>query len=373
MKKKELTFGVIGSGFMGKTHVFGISIANRVFNLPYNLNLKILADVSDVFAAKAAQELSVPHYTGDWKELIQDPSIDVINITAPNAFHKEMALAAVEAGKHVYCEKPLSISVEDSKEMSDAVEGSKIKTQVGFNYICNPLFIKARQMINNGDLGEIRSFRGVHAEDYMASSKELFTWRHDPVGGGVLADLGSHIIVTAEFLLGPISEVLGNCETSVKQRKDASGRIHRVVTDDVTRAFIKFQSGASGSIEANWIATGRKMQHDFEIYGSKGSLYFSQERLNELFYFKNDEVREERGFKRIVASPEHEPYERFCVAPGHQIGFADLKAIEVKGFVDAIAGLRSEPFNFKAGLRVQSIVDLIRRSSEEIKWTPISV
>ena len=368
MKKKELNFGIIGSGFMGRTHAFGISIANRVFELPYNLRLKKIADVSDALASRAAEELSVPLYTSDWKELVQDSSIDVINITSPNAFHTEMALAAIKAGKHVYCEKPLSTSVTDAKKMCDAAKAAKIKTQVGFNYICNPLLIKARQMIRNGDLGKIRGFRGIHAEDYMISPDSPFTWRHDPVGGGALADLGSHIIATAEFLLGPISEVLGTCITSINRRKDSAGIIHNVVTDDVTRAFIKFENGVSGSIEANWIATGRKMQHDFEIFGSNGSLFFSQERLNELFFYKNDESEEEKGFKKIVASPEHEPYGRFCIAPGHQLGFADLKAIEVKGFVDSIAGLRSEPFNFDQGLRVQSIVELIRRSSIQSKW-----
>ena len=372
MKKRDLNFGLIGSGFMGRTHAFGLSIANRVFDLPYNLHLKKIADVSEFLASKAAQELSISQYTSKWKELIQDPSIHVINITSPNAFHKEMALAAIKAGKHVYCEKPLSSSVMDSKEMASAAKSSKIKTQVGFNYICNPLFVKAREMVNNGDLGEIRGFRGIHAEDYMASSDSPFTWRHDPVGGGVLADLGSHIIATAEFLLGPISEVLGSCVTSIDQRKDLFGNNHNVVTDDITRAFLKFENGVSGSIEANWVAMGRKMQHDFEIFGSEGALSFSQERLNELLFYKDNDPSGEKGFKTIFMSPDHEPYGQFCIAPGHQLGFADLKAIEFKGFVDAIAGLRSEPFNFQAGLRVQSIVELIQKSSAQTKWLAVS-
>ncbi len=368
MQKKDINIGLIGSGFMGRTHAFGISIANRVFDLPYNLNLRKIADASECLASRAAEELSIPEYTSDWQELVQDSSIDVINITSPNAFHKEMALAAIKAGKHVYCEKPLSSSVIDSKEMTSAAKSAKIKTQVGFNYICNPLFLKARQMIDNGELGKIRGFRGIHAEDYMASSDSPFTWRHDPVGGGALADLGSHIIATAEFLLGPISEVLGSCVTSINKRADLSGKTHDVVTDDITRAFVKFQNGVSGSIEANWVAMGRKMQHDFEIFGSKGALSFSQERLNELLFYNNSDPVGEKGFRTIFMSPDHEPYGQFCVAPGHQLGFADLKAIEVKGFVDSIAGLRSEPFNFQAGLRVQSIVELIQKSSVQTKW-----
>ncbi len=368
MKKKDLNFGLIGSGFMGKTHVFGLAMANRVFDLPFNLKLVKIADASESIASKAASELGIMEHTGDWRTLIKDENINVINITSPNSFHKEMALAAIDAGKHVYCEKPLSISVSDAKEMSEAASGSKIKTQVGFNYICNPMIRHAREMIVRGDLGEIRGFRGIHAEDYMASAENPYTWRHDPRGGGALADLGSHIIATAEFLLGPITQVLGDCTTTIKSRKDNYGKIKSVKVDDITRAFLKFENGASGSIEANWIATGRKMQHDFEVFGSKGALFFSQERLNELQHYKNDDFHSEQGFKTICASPSHEPYGRFCVAPGHQLGFSDLKAIEVKGFVDAIGDLSSEPFNFEAGFRIQSIVESIQKSSQKTAW-----
>jgi predicted dehydrogenase len=372
MNKKQLNFGLIGSGFMGKTHIFGISLANRVFDLAFNLKVKKIADVSSVLAAKAASELGVKESTGDWRELVNDSNIHVINITSPNFLHKEMALAAIKAGKHVYCEKPLSISESDAKEMSSAASASEIKTQVGFNYICNPMLRKAREMILRGDLGEIRGFRGIHAEDYMAPSESPYTWRHDKVGGGALADLGSHIIATAEFLIGPISYVLGDCTTSIKNRADILGKIQNVETDDVTRAFLRFENGASGSIEANWIAMGRKMQHDFEVFGSKGALFFSQERLNELLFYKNDDPDGEKGFKTICASPDHEPYGRFCVAPGHQLGFGDLKAIEVKGFVDAISGLSLEPFNFEAGLRIQTLVELIQKSSKQTKWLAVT-
>ncbi len=372
-KRKELKFGLIGSGFMGRTHAFGVALANRVFDLPSRLRLVKIADASNELAEKAANELGFDDYTGNWKDLISDPEIDVINITSPNSFHKEMAIAAIQAGKHVYCEKPLATSVEDAKEMRDAAEFAGIKTQVGFNYICNPMLRKARQMILSGELGYIRGFRGVHAEDYMAADDSLFTWRHDPLGGGALADLGSHVIATAEYLVGPIDKVLGDCETVTKRRIDREGKEQAIEVDDVTRAFIRFKNGASGSIEANWMATGRKMQHDFEIFGSKGALFFSQERLNELkFYCTEDEVGEQ-GFRTIWAGPEHKPYDRFCVASGHQLGFCDLKAIEVEGFVRAIHGLVPEPFNFDSGYRVQRIVDLIQQSSKQTKWVTVGI
>ncbi len=368
MIKKDLNFGLIGSGFMGRTHVFGVALSNRVFDLPFNLRLRKIADISEKVAEKAAFDLGFKQFTGDWKNIVNDEKIDVVNITSPNAFHKEMALAAIRAGKHVYCEKPLATSQVDSKEMCEAVKLAGVKTQVGFNYLCNPMLRKAKAMISNGDIGEIRSFRGIHAEDYMALAKSPYTWRHDPEGGGALADLGSHIIATAEFLVGPIEQVLGESTTFIRTRKNLHGEEKKIKVDDITRAFIKFKNGASGSIEANWIATGRKMQHDFEIYGSKGALFFSQERFNEIAFYTNEDPPGEQGFRTIYASPEHEPYGHFCVAPGHQLGFADLKAIEVKGFVEAIAGISKEPFNFEAGHRVQSLVELIHQSAKKTEW-----
>ena len=255
--------------------------------------------------------------------------------------------------------------------MAEAAEAAGVRTQVGFNYLCNPIMRLAREMIATGELGEIRGYRGLHAEDYMADAEGPFTFRHDPAGGGALADLGSHALATAEFLLGPISEVMGDCVTTIGERPDGKGGRRKVEVDDVGRAFLRFTNGATGSIEGNWIATGRKMQHDFEVYGTKGALAFSGERLNELQFYSTEDGQGRQGFRRIEAAPDHPPYGRFCVAPGHQIGFNDLKAIEVAEYVTAIAGAGPEPFNFRAGLRVQTLVETIQRSSREAAWLTV--
>ena len=276
-----------------------------------------------------------------------------------------MALAAIAAGKHVYCEKPLAPLAAEAREMAEAAEAAGVVTQVGFNYLCNPMLGLAREMIAAGELGEIRSYRGIHAEDYMVDAAAPFSFRNDPVGGGVLADLGSHALATAEFLLGPIAEVLGDCVTVVASRPDGRGGDRAVETDDVARAFLRFASGATGAVEASWVATGRKMQHDFEVYGSKGALAFSQERFNELHFYSAADAAGRRGFRRIEAGPDHAPYGRFCVAPGHQLGFNDLKAIEIARFMDAVAGRMPEPFGFRAGLRIQELVEAIHRSSRQ--------
>ena len=375
MTKPKLRIGLIGSGFMGKAHAFGYTTAARVFDLPFDLELRTLADINDDVAARAAAALGFAHSTSDWRAMVADPEIDVVNITSPNALHKPMALAAIAAGKHVYCEKPLAPLAVDAREMAEAAEAAGVKTQVGFNYLCNPMLGLARDMIAAGELGEIRGYRGVHAEDYMADASGPYTFRHDVAGGGALADIGSHALATAEFLMGPaagpITRVMGDCVTMIAERPDGKGGRRAVEVDDVGRAFLRFASGATGSIEGNWIATGRKMQHDFEIYGTKGALAFSQERFNELHFFSTADARGRQGFRRIEASPDHAPYGLFCVAAGHQLGFNDLKAIEVAGYLDAVAGRLAEPFNFRAGLRIQTLVETIHASSRAGAWLEV--
>lgn len=370
--KPELKIGLIGTGFMGKTHVFGFAAASRVFDLPYDVVLHSVADRTDELAAAAARSLGFAKSSGDWKRLVADPEIDIIDITTPNALHKEIALAAISAGKHVYCEKPLAARVSDAREMAEAAEIAGVKTQVGFNYLCNPMMVLARDLITSGELGEIRLYRGIHAEDYMMDAASPFTFRHEAAGGGALADLGSHALATAEYLLGPIERVMGDCVTVYNRRPDGHGGFRAVEVDDVGRAFLRFANGATGSIEASWIATGRKMQHDFEIYGTKGGLLFTQERLNELHFFSMVDAAGRRGFRRIEAGPDHDPYGLFSVAPGHQLGFNDLKTIEVARFLAAIAGKRPEPFNFRAGERVQALVEAVHDSARRKAWVDIS-
>lgn len=366
--KPKLNIGLIGTGFMGKTHTFGFASASRVFELPYELVMHTVADRTDALAADAARALGFENATGDWRTIIADPAIDVVDITAPNVFHKEMALAAIAAGKHVYCEKPLAPLAADAIEMADAAEAAGVRTQLGFNYLCNPIMLMAREMIRSGELGEIRSYRGVHAEDYMADAGNPWSFRLDPEGGGAFADIGSHALATAEFLLGPISSVMGDLVTAIKERPDGKGGMKTVSVDDIGRGFLRFENGASGSIEASWVALGREMQHDFEVYGSKGSIAFTQERLNELRYYDSADRVGRQGFRTIWAGPEHPPYGRFCVAGGHQLGFNDMKAIEVEGYMAAIAGERAEPFNFRAGARIMTLVEAVATSSRTRAW-----
>jgi len=378
---RELGIGIIGTGFMGKAHAFAYRAALAAFPaLPVPV-LRTIADVNAEAAATAARQYGFARGVGDWRALIADPEVHVVSITTPNTMHKEMALAAIAAGKHVHCEKPLAPSLADAEAMTRAAEARGIVTQVGFNYVKNPLLKLARDMIAAGELGEITGFRGIHAEDYMHDPESPWTWRIDPSGGpGVIADLGSHIVGMARFLLGPIAEVSADVRTVVKTRPVAAGANERrdVLVDDVARILVQFERGCGGTIEANWIATGRKMQLGFELYGSKGSLAFTQERLNELlFYRAGDKVQAHgvdnrtNGFMKLEAGPQHYPYGQFCVAGGHQLGFNDLKTIEIAEFLAAIGGGPKSGPDFREAWEIHKVVEAAVTSSRTRSWVKV--
>ncbi len=372
---QSLGIGIIGTGFMGKAHAFAYRAALAAFpDIPVP-RLEMIADVDQGLAAKAAHQYGFQRSSGHWRDLVNDPNVDVVSITTPNTLHREMALAAIAAGKHVHCEKPLSPSLAHSLEMVDAAEKAGVSTQVGFNYIKNPLLKLARDMIAAGELGEITGFRGIHAEDYMHDPESPYSWRIDPVGGpGVIADLGSHIIGMARFLLGPIAEVTADVRTVVASRPVARGAAERkdVLVDDVARILVNFGRGCGGTIEANWVATGRKMQLGFEISGEKGSLVFSQERLNELLFYKAGGDARTSGYVKIEAGPQHVPYGQFCIAGGHQLGFNDLKTIEIGEFLRGIGEGRVSGPDFREAYEIQKVVEAAIAASRSRSWVKIS-
>jgi predicted dehydrogenase len=200
---KRLNVGLIGSGFMGRSHALAWRMAPAVFGLPVAPRLEMVGDVDEKRAAAAARTFGAERWTADWQELIADRNVDLVDITTPNMLHKPMALAAIAAGKPVYCEKPLAPSSADARAMAEAAERAKVPTFVGFNYVRNPMARMARQMVEAGEIGEVWAFRGIHAEDYMSDPAEPWTWRLDPEGGaGAVADLGSHIIAMARHVVG---------------------------------------------------------------------------------------------------------------------------------------------------------------------------
>lgn len=378
--RPEIGVGIIGTGFMGKAHAFAYNSVAAYFPETAVPVLEVVADVNGAAAEAAKAQFGFRRATTDWRDLVADPAVAIVSITAPNALHREIALAAAQAGKHIHCEKPIAPDAGAALDMVEAATAAGIVTQAGFNYLQNPLIKLARDMIAAGELGEITSFRGIHAEDYMADPQAPWTWRLDPAGGGgVIADLGSHIIAMARFLLGDITHVNADLETAVASRPVAPGSAERraVEVDDIARVALRFARGCGGHIEANWVATGRKMHLAFEVSGDRGSLVFTQERFNELHFYRAGDDARHAGFTRIEAGPQHAPYGRFCVAPGHQLGFNDLKVIETATFLQAIAGKSGGSGDgpgpdFREAWEIQKVIDTAIRSAAERSWLAVS-
>lgn len=372
--KPVVRIGLIGAGFMGRCHANAFRSVAGVFDLSVEPELHLLADVDEATARRSADALGFARATGDWRELTGDSAVDIVAITAPNALHADIALAAIDAGKAVYCEKPLSVDLPSARAMRDAAVAARICTMVGFAYLKNPMIRLAREIVAGGELGEVVSFRGIHAEDYMADASAPHSFRTDPAGGGALFDLGSHIISIARHLLGPIAAVNGARATVHPRRPETAGSdaTRPVEVDDRAVFLAEFESGVTGSMEANWAAAGRKMQLAFEVAGTRGSIAFTQERMNELLLHSAAGARGRRGFTRIEAGPEHPPYANFCPAPGHQLGFNELKVIEVAEFLDAYTGGPPAHPDFEEAYRVQRVVEAVQRSAAERRWVDLA-
>jgi predicted dehydrogenase len=367
--------GLVGSGFMGRSHALALAIASVAFDPPLRPRLELLADRDGETAARAARAFGFARSTGDWRELVADPAVDLVSITTPNVLHHPIAMAAIAAGKAVWCEKPLAPTVAEALAMTEAAERAGVPTFVGFNYLKNPLVRTARELVRSGELGEITRFRGIHAEDYMSDPAVPWSWRLDPAnGGGAIADLGSHIVAMARFLVGPVAEVAGDVTTLVPERPVAPGSSEkrRVEVDDEARALVRFENGAVGTLEANWAATGRKMHLAFEITGTRGAIVLNMERMNEMRLFLRGGRPGTEGFVEIPAGPAHPDYAAFCPAPQHQLGFNEIKAIEAAHILRALAGgERFEP-DFREAAEVQRTIAAILISARERRWVRVA-
>jgi predicted dehydrogenase len=360
---------------MGNAHAIALRSVGTVFDDIASPTLRCLADADAANAEKFATAWGFEQSTDDWKSVCDDPGIDVVDICTPNHLHKDMALAAIKAGKHVYCEKPLALTAEDARLIRDAASLAGVVTAMGFNYICNPLISKARQMIASGSIGEVYNFRGSYQEDYLADPLTPFGWRllRSQGGAGALADLGTHLINMAEYLLGPMSAVLGKFTTVHPRRPDPiTGDLREVENEDIAQVLTRFSRGCSGTMEISRVATGKKCGLEFEIHGSKGSIAFDQERMNELRLYSNSGDADERGFRTILAGPEHPDYAAFCPAPGHGLGINDLKIIEVRNLIKAISNGDELYSDFAIGCRVQEISDAIEESDSNSNWVDVT-
>ena len=369
---REMHIGLVGTGYMGKCHALAFRNAAPVFgNMPHPI-LASLCDIDLAVAERKAREFGFARYCSDWRELVADPAVDVVSIATPNNTHKEIALAALSAGKHVYCEKPMAISLPDAEEMSRAAEIAPGKTLLAYNYIRNPALKHARELVRSGAIGEILYFRGACEEDYLADADAFHTWRcrKADAGSGALGDLGSHLLSMAIYLAGPIEALVANAVTTYPARPSHadSNTLETVENEDIAHALLQFSNGATGTFTCSRVSWGRKNALGFDIYGSEGAISFNQERMNEIQVFKSKNHAMGNGFETILSGPNHPPYGKFVPAAGHQLGFNDLKTIEVAEFLMALNEDTPLFPTFRDGIAIERAIAAILRSTESRQW-----
>jgi predicted dehydrogenase len=364
--------GLIGTGFMGKAHAVAFNAVSAVFGDIVRPRLRLLCDVDPERTKTKAEEFGFERWTTDWREVVSSPAVDVVAITTPNHLHREMAVAALAAGKHVYCEKPMAVSLADAEAMASAAGKCDRTTLLGYSFAKNPALFAAKRLVEEGMIGRVFDFRGFIDEDYVADPDLPWTWRlrRENAGLGVLGDITCHLISMAHLLLGPIASLTALAETVHKTRPEvtSSSVRHEVENDDVSHALVRFRNGACGVLASSRIAHGRKNGIRVEVHGSEGTIVFDQERMNELELYVAGERKDIVGFRRILTSSEHPPYGLFCKAPGHSLGFNDLKIIEVAHLLNAIAG-KERPFpTFGDGIRIERVIHGFVESARDGKW-----
>ena len=371
---ERIGVGLIGTGFMGKCHAMAYGAVKAVFGDVPTIDRVTLCDVDKAHAAKTADEFGFAKSTTEWRDLLNDPSIHLISITSPNGLHREMAVAALAAGKHVWCEKPMALTLADAEAMTAAARASDRMTALGYGYLRNPALQFARQLIGEGAIGEVFDFRGSVDEDYMADPQLPWSWRltAKDAGLGTLGDLTVHLISLAQELMGGIKSLCAMVDVVHRERPVPGGGTANVENDDVAHALLRFTSGARGVMTSSRVAHGRKNGLKVEVHGSKGMLWLDNERMNELNLYIAEGSADRRGFRRILSAPQHPAYGRFCPAPGHGLGFNELKVIELAELLYAIIGRPSASVNFERGLSIETVIHAFARSSKSGQWVSLA-
>ncbi|AOZ94371.1 Gfo/Idh/MocA family protein [Paenibacillus crassostreae] len=383
----QLRIGMVGYKFMGKAH----SNAYRALPMFFpDANLKpamsVICGRDKDGVNKAAEQFGWAEVETDWRKLVEREDIDLIDINAPSNVHKEIALAAVQAGKHIFCEKPLALTLADSREMLAAAEKAGVKHMIGFNYRFTPAIQLAKKLIDSGRLGEIYHFRAWFLQDWIIDPSFPLVWRlqKEIAGSGSHGDLGAHLIDFAHYLVGDMEEVIGMSETFIRERPLASamtgltakgsndGPMGEVTVDDATLFMTRFVNGAIGSFEATRFAAGHRSTNSFEINGSKGSVKFDFERMNELEVYFTDDDEDVQGFRRVLATDAAHAYSQAWWPTGHTIGFEHTFTHEMLELMNAIDEGRQPSPNFNDGVKCQAVLEAVERSVEQRRWVSIS-
>jgi predicted dehydrogenase len=386
--KRTLAVGLIGYEFMGRAHSNAWRQAPRFFNLPADVQTKTICGRRRAAVKRAAATFDWANPVTDWRELVADPKIDIVDICTPNDTHCEIAIAAARAGKAILCEKPLARNVDEAKDMVTAVKKARVVNMVCHNYRRIPAIALAKQMIERGEIGDrIFHFRARYAQDWIVDPDFPLVWRLQSkiAGSGALGDILSHIVDLARYLIGEFKEVCAVTETFVRQRplvgrdsaspvRQSDGLVPRrartrarrgkVTVDDAVTMIGRFQNGALASVEATRFAPGRKNSITLEINGSAGSLFFDLEEMNRLKFYSRRDPQDRQGFRDILVTEPTHPYIDKWWPPGHIIGYEHTFIHTIADFVKAVVAGKSVEPCFHDGLQNQRVLDAAMKSAQ---------
>ena len=379
----EIGVGLVGYKFMGRTHSNAYRQLPRFFDVDPSPRMVAICGRDEAGVRDAANHLGWESYETDYRRLVERDDIGLVDVSTPGNTHRDVVLAALEAGKHVICEKPLANSLAEAREMLLAAREAGTVNTVCFNYRRAPAVQLAKKLIDEGRLGTIRHWRSTYLQDFIMDPEFPLIWRlkKELAGSGALGDIAAHSVDLARFLVGDISQVVGMMETFIKERPleeasaggglTASGGAEtgEVTVDDAAAFLARFENGAIGTFEATRFAAGRRNQNGFEINGSKGSVAFDLERMNELEVFFVDDEADVQGFRTVnVTEPDH-PYVGAWWPPGHIIGYEHTFVHTMKDLMDGIKTGESPAPTFEDAYRVQAVLDAVERSAGGGVWT----
>ncbi len=375
---KTINIGLVGYKFMGKAHSNAYSRLGMFFDADAAVKMKAICGRDEEWVKSAAEKFGWEGYETSWEKLVKRNDIDVIDITAPSNAHKDIAIAAASEGKHIFCEKPLALTLSDARLMYEAAKKANIKHQIGFNYRFAPAVLLAKKLIDDGKIGTIRHVRASYLQDFIIDPEFPLVWRlqKDVCGSGSLGDLGAHFIDLTRFLVGDFKSVMGMQKTFIKSRPIVERMIGlsasaqedaprgEVDVDDGSVFIAELECGALGVFEATRFAQGHKNDLSIEINGDKGSLKFVFERMNELQYYSADDDAGVQGFRLIQASEGIHPYMYAWWPTGHVIGYEHTFVHEMYEFVQAIANDTATCPDFSDGVKCSQIIEAVEVSNQ---------
>jgi predicted dehydrogenase len=376
---KKLNIGLIGCGFMGRTHSNASRRVNNFFDLEYEPVLKAVCDLDEARAKAFAAKWGYESYETDWRKLIARKDIDLVDITLPNNMHREVAVAAAKAGKMILCEKPLARNGPEGLKMVQAIEKAGVPNMVSYNYRRIPAVTLAKQLIDEGRLGQIFHYRAKFLQDWTMS-KDLpqggpGLWRLDAkvAGSGVTGDLLAHCIDTALWLNGSIDKVNAMTETFIKQRKHTeTGKVQKVGIDDACAFLARFKNGSLATFESTRYARGHKALYTFEINGEHASIFWDLHDLHRLQYFDHRDEGRLRGWRSIHITDSDHPYMDKWWVPGLQIGYEHSFVHQLADFLDGLTKRKPTHPTFRDALETQYVCDAVLKSAKTDRWEKVA-